>query len=321
MAELYGCSKSTILKHAQEINFDIVSVQTPKLSKEDKKRIISLYNEKTSTELAKEYNVSRGMITKVWYDANLKGKEVTHSPKYNLTNQRFTNLIALYPTEERDTSGNIKWMCLCDCGNKKTVSANNLITGKIKSCGCLSKKCLDLGRTAEDLTNQKFGKLTVLTRSENKIFQSGTSVSQWLCQCKCGRYTKVITSNLKSGNTQSCGLCSQRSHGNIKIDKILTNAKILFEREKRFDSCKDKFTLPFDFYVDNRYLIEYDGNYHFFNDKTETLFNIEAVQKHDAIKTNWCLKNNIPLIRIPYTRYNDLCLEDLLLETSNYIIK
>ena len=39
------------------------------------------------------------------------------------------------------------------------------------------------------------------------------------------------------------------------------------------------------------------------------------------MKNAWCLANNIPLIRIPYTKYNDLCLEDLLLETSQYIIK
>jgi len=38
------------------------------------------------------------------------------------------------------------------------------------------------------------------------------------------------------------------------------------------------------------------------------------------IKNTYCKEHNIPLIRIPYTHYNDLCIEDLLLETSNYII-
>ena len=33
-----------------------------------------------------------------------------------------------------------------------------------------------------------------------------------------------------------------------------------------------------------------------------------------------CKENNIPLIRIPYTHLNKLCLEDLLLETSNFIV-
>jgi len=38
------------------------------------------------------------------------------------------------------------------------------------------------------------------------------------------------------------------------------------------------------------------------------------------IKNQWCKENNIPLIRIPYTHLQDLCLEDLQLETSQFII-
>lgn len=31
------------------------------------------------------------------------------------------------------------WLCKCDCGNKKIISRNNLITGKTRSCGCQIK--------------------------------------------------------------------------------------------------------------------------------------------------------------------------------------
>ena len=44
------------------------------------------------------------------------------------------------------------------------------------------------------------------------------------------------------------------------------------------------------------------------------------IQERDTYKNQWCKENNIPLIRIPYTHLNDLCLEDLLLETSKFII-
>jgi hypothetical protein len=33
-------------------------------------------------------------------------------------------------------------------------------------------------------------------------------------------------------------------------------------------------------------------------------------------KNQWCKENNIPLIRIPYTHFEDICLEDLLLESK-----
>ena len=139
-----------------------------------------------------------------------------------------------------------------------------------------------------------------------------------MCQCSCGNKVKVLASNLKNGNSQSCGLCGNNSHGNIKIENLLKQANIPYEREKRFSSCKDKSYLPFDFYVNNKYLIEYDGKQHF---QESSLFDYETTYNHDLMKNEWCKNNKIPLIRIPYTHYDDLKLEDLLLETSNFIQK
>ena len=34
------------------------------------------------------------------------------------------------------------WLCLCDCGNKKVVVADNLSSGKSNSCGCLKAEFL-----------------------------------------------------------------------------------------------------------------------------------------------------------------------------------
>lgn len=60
-------------------------------------------------------------------------KQIQKATITNLTNQRFGKLIALYPTNKR-----VAWHCICDCGNECNVSSNDLSTGKIKSCGCLS---------------------------------------------------------------------------------------------------------------------------------------------------------------------------------------
>ena len=48
--------------------------------------------------------------------------------------------------------------------------------------------------------------------------------------------------------------------------------------------------------------------------------NFLKTQERDALKNQWCKDNNIPLIRIPYTHLQNLCLEDLQLETSKFII-
>ena len=50
-----------------------------------------------------------------------------------------------------------------------------------------------------DLTGQRFGQLVVLKdigRKRGLVF--------WLCQCDCGKQTKVISNNLRTGNTKSC---------------------------------------------------------------------------------------------------------------------
>lgn len=54
-----------------------------------------------------------------------------------------------------------------------------------------------------DLTGKVFGDLIVLCRKDGKR-QSGKQVA-WLCQCECGKTTSVLSWNLRSGHTTSCG--------------------------------------------------------------------------------------------------------------------
>ena len=73
----------------------------------------------------------------------------------------------------------------------------------------------------------------------------------------------------------------------------------------------------FDFYINDKYLIEYDGEQHFYKASNDR-YNFKETQKRDYYKNQWCKENNIPLIRIPYTAYETLSIEDLLLETTKY---
>lgn len=54
-------------------------------------------------------------------------------------------------------------------------------------------------RIAIDLTNQRFGRLVALRREKAK------GPVQWRCACKCGKICSVLSSNLRNGNTRSCG--------------------------------------------------------------------------------------------------------------------
>ena len=148
--------------------------------------------------------------------------------------------------------------------------------------------------------------------------QGNQQKTAWLCKCQCGNTCIVTAENLKTGNTMSCG-CKKFSKGEKKIYELLTSANIPFIQQYKNSNCKDIKELPFDFFVDNKYLIEYDGIQHFIKDSGYGA-DLENIQKRDAFKNAWTKEKNIPLIRIPYTHYDDLCLEDLLLETSSFII-
>lgn len=55
-----------------------------------------------------------------------------------------------------------------------------------------------------DLTGQKFGKLTVIARAENK-----GRCATWRCKCECGNECVVLSYHLRDGHTKSCG-CLRR---------------------------------------------------------------------------------------------------------------
>ena len=219
----------------------------------------------------------------------------------------------------------IYWKCRCKCGTEKLVRSDGLKNGTTKSCGCYKKSILienNISRQTLDLTNQRFGKL-VAKEKTNKRSNDGRII--WNCLCDCGKWREVNTHDLQQGKISSCGC--MKSKGEIAIKQLLQINSIPFEEQKIFNNCKfldSGYYAKFDFYIDNKYLIEYDGEQHYYykiNQHTwNTKENFIITKQHDEYKNQWCKENNIPLIRIPYTKLDTLCIEDLLLETTQFRI-
>lgn len=53
-----------------------------------------------------------------------------------------------------------------------------------------------------DLTGQKFGKWTVLRKSEKR---TKNRLICWYCRCECGKEKDVNGYDLRSGRSKSCG--------------------------------------------------------------------------------------------------------------------
>ena len=118
-----------------------------------------------------------------------------------------------------------------------------------------------------------------------------------------------------SGN--GCPICNQSKGENI-IMNFLSDNNIKYIPQKKFDNCKNKNHLPFDFYlIDHNLCIEFDGIQHFesnirFGGETEFVKRVN----NDKIKTDFCKNNNIKLLRI---KYNENIIEELKNKIYNYV--
>lgn len=103
------------------------------------------------------------------------------------------------------------------------------------------------------------------------------------------------------------------SKGEKRIEKMLNNLKLTYEKQKTFKSLKYKDYLYVDFYIPEYYCgIEVDGVQH---EKSIKLWGgdkgLEERKKRDAVKDNYFINNGLKLIRISYNKINDIS-EELL---------
>lgn len=205
------------------------------------------------------------------------------------------------------------WFCKCHlCGNIYSVSRDGLVKGKSSCCNhCKGEKIRKKMNGWK--IGDRYGYLTIIGAGQAK---SGHSYVK--CKCDCGNEIEVRVEHLKGqnhGRTISCG-CATQSSGEIKITQLLEKANINFQSQYRIKNFN--ISAPFDFAIFNDIgellgLIEYDGEQHF---KAVDIWGgeeqLKIQQERDSRKSKWCEENNIRLIRIPYTDYDNLTIEYLL---------
>ena len=244
------------------------------------------------------------------------------------------------------------WACHClACGNPYVEKReDNLKIGAIggvtytsgrkyngtRSCGCKQNKQFVNANTKgiinEDLTGQVLHGWKLI----KKTFIKDSNRSQlYLCQStiKPSYFDLLSIRHLKDGYVAQAKLANKKyneiqlsytepknlSYNEQKILQLLKNTNIHGRVQAKFEKCKDKLPLPFDFIIENKYIIEYDGQQHFSSiaswggDKQLSL-----TRAHDLIKNKFCFDNNIPLIRIPYNV--EYTFEDLKLETTRFLL-
>lgn len=238
---------------------------------------------------------------------------------------KFGKLTVINKTNEKNC-----WQCVCECGNITNVSGSRLKNGITRSCGCLRENtilarklkftksfkdwCIENGlQYMLDLWDYELNDC----KPDNVGFKSGKEFyfkcPNDLHESEPFKISNAVNNYLQSGYFFICRKCMlQSSQAEEHINNFLYNYKYHYIRQYKFKDCRDINPLPFDFYLpDFNIAIEYDGEHHYYpvnhgeNNKEKTIMKFKATKKHDGIKTNYCLKNDIKLIRIPYYKIDD----------------
>lgn len=170
----------------------------------------------------------------------------------------------------------------------------------------LCKKCLML--SDKYYTKHEFKEISENANRNISIlgnYVNSTTKIKYKCKT-CGSIYEAKPYSLINGSCR-CKKC-QCSSGERKVANFLDDNNIQYQREYIFQGCFDKKPLRFDFYIPSMNIaIEYDGIQHFepidfFNTKNNDT--LDDIHRRDKIKNDFCLKNGITLIRVPYNCKN-----------------
>ena len=231
------------------------------------------------------------------------------SGKMQLTHEEFINRMNKINTdieivgEYVNSQTKIKCKCKIDRYEWETTP-NNLLNGH----GCPKCKSNKIKKTHKEFVNE----LKEINENIEILGEYKGNKTKIKCKCKIDGYEwEVKPSSLLSGH--GCPKCNE-SKGEKRVTKYLDNKNIEYERQYKFNDCRSKDKLPFDFYIPSLNIaIEYDGEYHYMiitrgkNDTYERAFNrFVGTKVRDTIKTIYCKENNIKLIRIAYWDFDNI---------------
>lgn len=207
-------------------------------------------------------------------------------------------IVWLYPYDDPVTGKHFDFVWVADPHNRVRYVDCPFFSGKRLWTG-YNDFATRFPEEAKEWDYEKNGDLT-----PDRVAACSNKKRAW----KCKRGHEWIATPSDRARGRGCPFCKQ-SKGESEIQAVLKSYSVDFKREYKFQDCRYKSALPFDFAVfknDNPVLlIEYDGEQHFeyrsFGRKKRETDSLEFIQLRDAIKTEYCKKRGIPLLRIPYT--------------------
>jgi very-short-patch-repair endonuclease len=203
-----------------------------------------------------------------------------HGDKYNYENSNYTN-------------NRTKIEIIC---NKHGIFIQNPLN-HIKGAGCPNCAIDNLFLNNDTFIERSINFHCNKYNYKNVNYINNLTKVEIICN-KHGSFLQIPYYHIQGAGCPNC----RNSKGEEKIFNWLIKHNILFKREKIFNDCKYNSFLYFDFYLPKHNLcIEFDGKQHY--EPIEFFGGEEGfieTQKRDKIKNEYCVINNIKLIRIRY---------------------
>lgn len=194
---------------------------------------------------------------------------------------------------------------ICPKHGEHEIRIDNLINGE-KCPGCVKDKARERYKMRPDEVERRINECGGILLNKYSYLNQKEKNLQIVCPSCKNTFTSSLV-NFTQYKGQVCPDCfGIESNGERKIREFLEKNNMSFVQEKWFSDCKDKKPLPFDFYIPNiNLIIEFDGRQHY--EETGVFSeSLEKIQHHDKIKTDYCIKNNIGILRIPYWNYDKI---------------
>lgn len=96
----------------------------------------------------------------------------------------------------------------------------------------------------KDLTGQRFGRLTVIAKTDKRIYRHVV----WECLCDCGNKHFVPSNSLIGGKTKSCGCFMEESRGISRTKHHMSNEKIYSVWQGMRKRCFSKYNKNYEDY-------------------------------------------------------------------------
>ena len=220
-----------------------------------------------------------------------KAKKI-HGDKYGY------DLIKFTPNGEKNSIQKVKIYCKKHGGYFEQMANSHL-----QGSGCYL--CRDYGQDTLETFIEKAKKVHGDRYSYDKAIYINSHIKIEIFCREHGYFKQLSTTHLVGGGCPKC----RASLGELSIEEYLKNKNIQYSNQQSFnDLLSDRGNpLRFDFAIflnDKMHLLEYDGEFHF--RKIYKSHDFAQTMLRDSLKNEYCAKNNIPLLRIKYTDYDNI---------------